>query len=93
MPKYRKAPSGEWIGYPELSMEDIDHESFKTVARLTAEAMIEDRMGRVVLRMDHDTYMKFLDAVKGRFGNIRASSVEKAALDAVKAWMQEEGAK
>jgi len=90
MVKYRKAPSGEWIGYPELKMDDIDHESFKTVARLTAEAMIEDRMGRVVLRMDLETYKKFLDAVKKRFGNIRASSIEKAALDAVKGWMEEE---
>ncbi len=93
MAKYRKAPSGGWIGYPELKMEDVEHESFKTVARLTAEAMIEDRKGRVVLHMDQETYMKFLDAVKKRFGNMRASSVEKAALDAVKAWMQEEGAK
>lgn len=91
MPKYRKAPSGEWIGYPKLKKDDVEHESFKTVASLTAEAMIEDRKGRVVLRMDHDAYMRFLDAVKKKFGNIRASSVEKAALDAVKSWVDEEG--
>ena len=93
MAKYRKAPSGEWIGYPGLKMDDIDHESFKTFARLTAEAMVEDRMGRVIVRMDQETYSRFLDAVKKRFGNIKASSVEKAALDAVKEWKEEGGTK
>ena len=39
--------------------------------------------------MDNDFYQKFLGAVRRKFGNISASNVEKAALEAVKAWIEE----
>lgn len=84
----RKAPSGEWLGYPTLSLEDIEHEAFK-VAKHFAQSLVENRKGRVYLLMDSDLYQKFLSAVKKKFGDISASNVEKAALDAVKVWVEE----
>ena len=86
--KYRRAPSGEWLGYPVLSPEDIEHESFK-FTKYVAQSLVENRKGRVYLLMDHDFYQRFLDAVRKKFGNISASSVEKAALEAVRAWVEE----
>lgn len=86
--KYRRAPSGEWLGYPLLSLEDIEHESFK-FTKYVSQSLVENRKGRVYLRMDHHFYQSFLDAVRKKFGNISASSVETAALEAVKAWIEE----
>lgn len=85
--KYRKAPSGEWLGYPVLSPEDIEHESFK-FTKYVAQSLVNNRKGRVHLLMDHEFFQKFLDAVKKKFGSISASNVEKAALEAVKAWVE-----
>jgi hypothetical protein len=87
-PKYRRQPSGEWLGFPELRMEDIRHEAFK-FTKLIAQSMVNNRKGRVCLLMDHDLYQRFLKAVQKRFGNIFASNVEKAAFEAVKAWIEE----
>lgn len=86
--KVRKAPSGEWLGYPTLNLEDIEHESFK-VAKQFAEFMVKNRKGRVFLLMDNNLYQKFLDAVRKKYGDISASNVEKAALDAVKIWIED----
>jgi len=86
--KARKAPSGEWLGYPKLSLKDIEHESFK-VAKQFAESMVRNRKGRVYLLMDNDMYQKFLDAVRKRYGDISASNVEKAASQALKTWIEE----
>jgi len=85
--KVRKAPSGEWLGYPTLSLEDIEHESFK-VAKQFALFMVQNRKGRVNLVMDNDLHKRFLDAVKRKFGDISASNVEKGALEAVKIWIK-----
>jgi len=85
--KYRRAPSGEWLGYPVLSLEDIEHESFK-FTKYVAQSLVENRKGRVYLLMDHDFYQRFLDAVRKKFGDISASNVEKAALEAVRAWVE-----
>lgn len=87
--KYRRAPSGEWLGYPVLSLEDIEHESFK-FTKYVSQSLVENRKGRVYLRMDQDFYQSFIDAVRKKFGNISASNVEKAALEAVKAWVEKE---
>lgn len=87
--KYRRAPSGEWLGYPVLSLEDIEHESFKFTKHVS-QSLVENRKGRVYLRMDHDFYQSFLATVGKKFGNISASSVERAALEAVKAWVEKE---
>ena len=86
--KYRKAPSGEWLAYPTLRLEDIEHETFK-VSKHFAQSLVQNRKGRVYLIMDNDFYQKFLGAVRMKFGNISASNVEKAALEAVKAWIGE----
>ncbi len=51
--------------------------------------MVDNRKGRVSLLMEHDFYQRFLSAVRKSFGNIFASNVEKAALEAVKAWVEE----
>ena len=86
--RYRRAPRGEWLGYPALTMEDIEYESFR-FTKYISQSLVENRKGRVYLRMDHDFYQRFLDAVRKRFGNIWASNVEKAAFEAVKAWVEE----
>jgi len=86
--KYRKAPSGEWLGYPTLSLDDIEHETFK-IAKHFAQFVVQNRKGRVYLLMDNDFYQKFLRAVKEKFGDISASNVDKAALEALKAWVKE----
>ncbi|MFQ6073981.1 MAG: hypothetical protein ACE5KC_02065 [Candidatus Bathyarchaeia archaeon] len=87
-PKYRRQPSGEWLGFPDLKIEDIEHEAFK-FTRHIAQSMVNNRKGRVYLLMEHGLYQRFLNAVRKKFGNIFASNVEKAALEAVKAWVEE----
>ena len=84
----RKAPSGEWLGYPTLGLGDIEHESFK-VAKQFADFLVKNRRGRVYLLMDNDLYQRFLVVVRKKFGDISASNVEKAALDAVRTWIEE----
>lgn len=87
---YRKAPDSEWLAYPHLKVEDIKHDFFKHSPYL-AQSLADNRKGRVYLVMEHEDYAKFLDAVKKKFGNINASSVNKAAMDAVMAWVKEVG--
>ena len=86
-PKYRKQPSGEWLGFPDLKLEDIEHESFK-FAKYASQALVENRKGRVYLVMEHDFYSRFLQAVKKKFGNVSHVNVNKAALEAVGAWVE-----
>lgn len=88
MAKFRKAPGSEWLGYPYLELSDIDHDFFK-YSEFLAQSLVDNRKGRVYLVMDHESYQGFLSAVEKKFGNINASSVNKAALDAVKAWVEE----
>ncbi|KYK31503.1 MAG: hypothetical protein HXS46_07275 [Theionarchaea archaeon] len=88
MAKFRKAPGSEWLGHPHLKIEDIDHDFFK-YSPFLAQSLTDNRKGRVYLVMDHEEYQSFLDAVRKKFGNINASSVNKAAMDAVTAWVEE----
>lgn len=88
MAKYRRAPSGEWLGYPRLALDDIEYDSFR-FAKYTSESLVENRKGRVYLLMESDFYTRFLDAVRKKFGDIAASSVEKAAREAVERWVAE----
>ncbi len=85
--RYRRAPSGEWLGYPVLSLGDIEHESFK-LYKYMSQSMVDNRKGRVYVLMEHDFYELFLEAVRKRFGSTSASNVEKAALEAVKDWTE-----
>ncbi len=87
MPAYRKAPKGEWLGYPVLKLEDIEHESF-AFTRFVAQSLVENRKGRVYLLMDSDLYKRFLMAVRKSYGSISSANVEKAALEAVKGWIE-----
>ena len=87
MAKFREAPGSEWLAYPHLKVEDIEHDFFKHSTFL-AQSLVDNRKGRVILVMDHDLYQDFLSAVRKKFGNMNASSVNKAALDAVKAWTE-----
>ncbi len=86
--RIRKAPNGEWLGYPTLCPEDIEHESFK-VAKQFADFLVKNRKGRICLLMDNDLYQRFLDVVRKKFGDISASNVERAALGAVRTWIEE----
>ena len=88
MAKFRKAPGSEWLGHPFLKIEDIDHDFFK-YSEYLAQSLVDNRKGRVNLVMDHDVYQDFLAAVKKKFGNINASSVNRAAMGAVKTWVEE----
>lgn len=86
-PKYRKQPSGEWLGFPDLRLDDIEHESFK-FTKYVSQALVDNRKGRVYLLMEQDSYSRFLQAVRKKFGNISHVNVEKAALEAVKVWVE-----
>jgi len=86
-PKYRKQPSGEWLGFPDLEMEDIEHESFRFTEKVS-QALVDNRKGRVYLMMEQGFYGRLLQAVKKKFGNISYVNVDKAALEAVKAWVE-----
>jgi len=86
-PKYRKQPAGEWLGFPELKLEDIEHESFK-FTKYVSQALVDNRKGRVYLLMEHGMYNRFLKAVTKKFGSISHVNVEKAALEAVQTWVE-----
>jgi hypothetical protein len=86
-PKYKKAPDGEWLGFPDLRVEDIQHESFQETKHI-AQSLVDNRKGRIHLLMEQDAYQHFLKAVRKKFGNISAFSVEKAVLDAVNMWIE-----
>ena len=86
-PKYRKQPSGEWLGFPDLKLEDIEHESFK-FTKYVSQALVDNRKGRVYVLMEQDFYSRFLLAVKKKFGNMSHVNVEKAAEEAVKTWVE-----
>jgi len=86
-PKYRKQPSGEWLGFPDLKLEDIEHESFK-FTRYVSQALVDNRKGRVYVLMEQAFYNRYLQAVKKKFGNVSHVSVDKAALEAIMAWVE-----
>jgi len=85
--KYRRQPSDEWLGFPELKIDDIEHEAFQ-ITKYVTQSLVNNRKGRVHLLMEHDLYERFLSAVRKKFGNISATNVEKAALEAVRAWVE-----
>jgi hypothetical protein len=86
-PKYRKQPSGEWLGFPDLKLEDIEHESFK-FTKYVSQALVDNRKGRVYVLMEQGFYNRYLQAVKKKFGSISHVNVDKAALEAMMAWVE-----
>ena len=91
MPKFRKHPTGEFPGYPFLNKEDMTHEVFEDHGKFMAQGLVEDRLGRVVVKMEGQQYLKFLDAVRKKYGNIWVSSVDKAMKEAVEWFIEETG--
>ncbi len=87
MPRYKKASDGQWPGYPHLYINDIETLTIRQ-NKYVAEALVNNRKGRVVLLLDHDTYQKFLSTVHDRKGDISERNVNEAALEAVQAWMK-----
>ena len=84
---YRKHPDGEWPGYFNLKKEDIEQESWQYREYIT-KSLVDNRKGRVVVLFEYEEYMKFLAAVKKKFGNYHAENVDKAMHEAVKMWME-----
>jgi len=81
-----KVADSEWMAYFDLKAEDITHQYFQKEGYMVV-AMVADRMGRVVLLLPQEDYQKFLSVVRNRFGNIYASSVNGALVEAVQEWM------
>ncbi len=89
MPEKRKGvPSGEWLGYPELSLEDIEYDCLRS-AKYIAQSIVDNRKARITLRMEHSFYQHFLEAVRKKYGSISSRGIEKAAREAVKTWIKE----
>jgi hypothetical protein len=86
MTRYRKAPNGQWPGFPSLRLEDIEAESIRE-NRYIAESLVNNRKGRVVVLMDQDLFEQFLTTVRQRKGDTSARHVNEAALAAIKDWL------
>jgi hypothetical protein len=86
-PKYRKQPAGEWLGFPDLKLDDMEHESFK-FAKHVSQALVDNRKGRIYLLMEQDFYARLLQAVRKKLGNISYVNVDKAVLEAVETWVE-----
>lgn len=87
MARYRKAPNGQWPGFPSLRLQDIEAESVRE-NRYIAESLVNNRKGRVVALMDQDLYQQLLATVRQRMGDASALHVNEAVLDAVKDWIK-----
>ncbi|MHA2188466.1 MAG: hypothetical protein ACW99V_09540 [Candidatus Thorarchaeota archaeon] len=89
MAKFRKHPTGAWPFYPRLKDGDIEHEYWNT-KKMIHQSFINDRKGRIVVLMDGEKYDAFLNKVKERKGNIWASSIDAAMVEALDEWMAKE---
>jgi hypothetical protein len=87
MTRYRKAPDGQWPGFPHLRPEDVETETIRQ-NRYVTESLANNRKGRVVLLMEKEFFQKFLDAVSKRKGDISARHINEAAVEAVKDWIE-----
>lgn len=88
LPRYKKAPNGQWPGYPNLRLSDIETLTIRQNKNV-AESLVSNRKGRVVVLMDHELYQEFLMKVRGKKGDIRARHVNDAVVEAVKAWIKQ----
>ncbi|MFX1510000.1 MAG: hypothetical protein ACFFBR_06810 [Promethearchaeota archaeon] len=87
MPRYKKAPDGQWPGYPNLQLSDIETLTIRQNKHV-AETLVNNRKGRVVVLMDQELYKEFLEKVREKKGDIRARHVNDAVVEAVQAWMK-----
>ena len=86
MPRYKKASDGQWPGYPNLQPSDIESQTFHQ-SKYVADALVNNRKGRIVLLMKQKMYLDFLAKVRERKGDIRERHVNDAVLEAVQAWI------
>jgi hypothetical protein len=89
MTRYRKAPNGQWPGFPSLRLEDIEAESVRENAYI-AESLVNNRKGRIVVLMDRNFFEQFLALVHQRKGDVSARHVNEAALEAIKDWLKKQ---
>ena len=87
LPRYKKAPDGQWPGYPNLQRTDIESQTFHQ-SKYVANALVNNRKGRIILLMNQEMYLEFLKKVRERKGDIRERHVNDAVLEAVQAWMK-----
>lgn len=88
LPKYKKAPNGQWPGYPQLRLSDIETLTIRQNTNV-AEALVNNRKGRVVVLMDQELYQEFLLKVREKKGDIRARYVNDAVVEAIQAWIKQ----
>ncbi len=87
MPRYKKASDGQWPGYPNLRLNDIETLTIRQ-NKYIAEALVNNRKGRVVVLMEQQMYQKFLEKVRERKGDIRARYVNEVVVEALEAWLE-----
>jgi len=90
--KKKRAPSGEWLGYPELGLDDIEYESVKS-AKYLSQFFVENRKARINLLMENAFYQRFLEVVRKKYGNTSFLNIEKAAREAVEKLIEEVNSK
>ncbi len=87
VPRYKKAPDGQWPGYPNLRLSDIETLTIRQNKHV-AEALVNNRKGHVVVLMEQELYKEFLEKVREKKGDNRARHVNDAVVEAVQAWMK-----
>lgn len=87
MARFKKAPNGQWPGYPHLRLEDIETLTIRQ-NHYVAKALVNNRKGRLVLLLDQELHQKFLNTVKERKGDISARHVNESVVEAVQTWIK-----
>lgn len=87
MPRYKKASDGQWPGYPHPQLRDIETLMIRE-NKYIAQALVNNRKGRVVVLMDQELYQNFLAKVRERKGDTRARHVNDAVMEAMQAWIK-----
>ena len=88
MPRYKKASDGQWPGYPNLHLSDVETLTIRQ-NKYIAEALVNNRKGRLVVLMNHEMYKDFLKKVQDRKGDIRVRHVNDSVIEAIQAWMKQ----
>lgn len=76
----------EFLGKPKPRLKDLS-ESF-AIRPLTSQYYLDEKKARLHLVMDYDLASSFFRAIEKKFGKINIRTVEKAAYEAVKSWIE-----